>query len=61
MEAKAVGKIGLTIEKLRTFKGLEKLSEQEAQKVIESIRRFSKIMLRLYYQLKKKQNRNEVK
>lgn len=46
----------LTIEKLRSFKGLEKLSDEEALEAIEALEKLSVIMFELYQQHKSGQN-----
>ncbi len=50
----------LTIEKLRSFKGLEKLSDEEALEAIEALEKLSVIMFELYQQHKAKQNENNL-
>lgn len=49
-----VGKTGLTIEKLKTFKGFESVSEDEAAKIIYSIKEFSIIAYHYYLDIKKR-------
>lgn len=45
----------LTVEKLKTFKGLEKLSEKVAQEIVEAIHQLANI-LTAFYKAKKKKN-----
>jgi hypothetical protein len=40
--------VDLTPEKLRTFKGFENITDSEAEKEIEVIKRLAKILHRLY-------------
>ena len=39
---------GLTVEKLKQYKGLENISDKEAEEMLESIKRYSNILLRAY-------------
>jgi hypothetical protein len=39
---------GLTYEKLKTYKGFENITEQEAEREIEIIRRLAKILYYIY-------------
>ncbi len=47
---------GLTIEELRTYKGLEKLSDKDAQEAIETI---EKLTMLLYRMAKKEKSKKE--
>lgn len=48
---------GLTIEKLREFKGFESVSDDEAERIIYSVKELSIILYHHY--LNKKGNKNE--
>lgn len=50
----------LTIEELRSFKGLENLSDEEALEAIEALEKLSVIMFELYQQHKAKQNEQQI-
>lgn len=53
MDEKAQGKpCSLTIEKLREFRGFENVSDEEAEKVIHSVKELS-VILYQYYLIKK--------
>ncbi len=57
MEHNSAEKVGykrLTIERLRQFKGLENLTDEEAQESIEALEKLSVIMFELYQQEKAK-------
>lgn len=46
----------LTVERLRTFNGLEKLTDEEAKEAIEALEKLSVILFEMYRQHKAKQN-----
>ena len=47
---------GLTIEKLKSFEGLENLTDKEAEEAIHSLRRFAQITYKFYNQYKEALN-----
>lgn len=49
----------LTVEQLRSFKGLEKLTEEEALEAIEALEKLSVIMFELYQQHKAKEHEQQ--
>jgi hypothetical protein len=51
---KEKGERGLTIEKLRKFKGFENVKEDEAEEVIETLKILALITYQLYHQPKRK-------
>jgi hypothetical protein len=51
---KEKGERGLTVEKLRKFKGFEKVKEDEAEEVIETLKELALITYQLYHQPNKK-------
>lgn len=53
-------KQGLTIEKLRTYKGLEEVTEDEAYKIIETLTRLSQLTFRVYFEYKEKGTLGEI-
>ncbi len=50
---KEKGKEDLTVEKLRTFKGFEKVSDEEAEQIIHSVKELSVIICQHYLNTKK--------
>lgn len=58
---KATQRGNLTYEKLKTYKGFENITEAEAEKEIENIRRLAKVLhyLALYDQQAKQEQENE--
>ena len=52
--------LGLTVERLREFKGMEGVTDEEGKHILEYIRRFSMLIIRVYW-LKLQQERNNRK
>ena len=48
----------LNIEKLRTFKGFEKVTEEEGNKIIESIKEFTMIVYECFMNTVKRKKKN---
>jgi len=50
---------GLTIEKLRKYKGLENLSDKEAYEIISALKKFSYITYKYYSKIKQQENKDK--
>ena len=52
-------KTELTYEKLKTYKGFENSTEEEAEKQIDAIKRLAKVLLYMYIDEEQENNNNQ--
>ena len=58
LPVKMKAKKQLTVETLREYKGLEHLSDHEAEKIVDALKKFARIALHAY-RIKKEQEKTE--